>query len=158
MAQVTSQVPAVLAYLVGLFTAALGAGSPAVSVYDGPATTADAPGLVLWVGLDDPDSDTAPLAAESERTYGTSLAGAGETITIHCTAEAWTGQDSIPVARASAYGIASAVDTLLRADRGLTAQTGLIYDPAASGVAELRQNNTQGGQARITFTIVLKSY
>ena len=66
MPTVTSRIPALISYLVGLFqgSALLGAASPPVTVFDGPPTTAlDAP-LKLFVGLTDPDSTAAESAAQ----------------------------------------------------------------------------------------------
>lgn len=161
MASVTSQVPAVLSYLVSLFqnAATLGQATPPVSVYDGPVTTEEASTLLLWVGLEDPDNANAELAAESDRAYS-SLAGAGETITVHCVAEAWSGLDTVAAIRTTVYGIVSAAETLVRADRGgFGATPGMTADPAAFARSELRQNNTdRGTQARVNFTIVVKSY
>jgi hypothetical protein len=158
VSSVISRIPSVLDYLVATFTAApaLGAATPPVTVYDGPVTTADAPGLVLWVGLDDPDSAQAPLAAASDRQWS-GLGGQSELITIYCAAESWTGVDDIRTERVAAYGIVAAAATLVRADVTQFGGNGLLADPGVTGDA-LRQNNTdRGGQARVTFEIILKA-
>jgi len=156
MASIASKVPDVLAYLVAAFTAAgtLGAGDPPVAVYDGPVTTEDDPPLVLWVGLDDPDSDSAPLAAASDRQWA-GLADQNEAITISCVAESWSGGDDIGAERTAAYGIVAAVETLVRSDATGFGGNGVVANPGVTG-SQLRQNNTdRGAQARVSFQIVL---
>lgn len=151
----TSRVPAVIDYLVTTFTAAstLGAATPPVAVYDGPVVT-DAPAqLILWVGMDDPDSEEAPISAESESEWGSLGALArNEQITVHCVAEAWSGPDDVRAMRVAAFGIVAAVETLLRADVSLggTLPSGWCE---VTGM-QLRQNNvTQGAVARVAFHI-----
>jgi hypothetical protein len=155
---VISKVPAALDYLVSLFQSAgtLGQATPPVTVYDGPKATGEAANLILWVGLDDPDSDTAPLAATSERAWA-GLGGQSELITIACAAEAWSGEDGISAVRTAAYGIVAAVETLVRADATHFGGNGLTADPGVTA-SELRQNDTdRGAQARVTFQIILRA-
>ncbi len=154
----TSRVPALIDYLVTTFQAAvtLGAATPPVTVYDGPVTTADAPGLVLWVGLDDPDNPAAPTAADSAQSWaGLGKQARDEIVTIYCTAESWSGADDVRTQRLAVYGIVSAVEDIVRTDpfSGLA----LFPDPGVTG-GQLRQNGAvQGGQARVTFQIIFKS-
>lgn len=156
MASIPSKVPAVLSYLVATFAAdsTLGTATSAVAVYDGPVTTEEAAALVLWVGLDDPDSDGGQLAAQSERQWA-GLADQNETITISCVAEAWSGDDDIATQRVAAYGIVAAVETLVRADATGFGGNGVVANPGVTG-SQLRQNNPKdGAQARVSFQIVL---
>jgi hypothetical protein len=154
----TSRVPALIDYLVATFTAAstLGQANPPVAVYDGPQTTLAPAQLVLWVGLDDPDTDLAPSAAAFEQEWaGLGKQARNEISTIHCVAEAWTGADDISGMRVAAFGIVAAVENIVRTDpfSGLA----LFPDPGVTG-GELRQNNTTAGaQARVSFQIVFKS-
>jgi hypothetical protein len=155
----TSKIPAIIDYLVATFTTAgtLGAASPPVTVYDGPQTTLAPSPLVLWVGLDDPDTDqVAPSAAAAEQEWaGLGRLARNEISAIHCVAEAWTGADDISGMRTAAFGIVAAVETIIRADpfSGLA----LFPDPGVTGL-ELRQNNTTAGsQARVSFQIAFKS-
>lgn len=153
---VTSRVPAILNYLVALFQNAvtLGQAVPPVAVYDGPVATGAADRLLLWVGLDDPDSGGATLAAVSDR-HWTSMASQGEIITISCAAEAWSGEDDIRTQRTAVYGIVGAVEALLEADTAGFGGSAVLTDPGWSG-AELHQNTTdRGAQARVVFTIIL---
>ena len=154
-----SKVPAIIDYLFTTFTnaATLGQANPPVTVYDGPQTTAAPSQLVLWVGLDDPDTDqVAPSAAASEQEWaGLGKLGRNEISTIHCVAEAWTGADDIRGMRVAAFAIVAAVEDIVRSDpfSGLA----LFPDPGVTGL-ELRQNNTQAGsQARVSFQIAFKS-
>jgi hypothetical protein len=159
MTSVISRVPSVLDYLVALFAAdpTLGTATPPVTVYDGPVTTEDAPQLILWVGLDDPDSaPAAPLAADSTREWA-GLAGQSEHIVIYCAAESWSGADIISAERVRAYGIVAAVETLVRTDATGFGGNSMIANPGVTG-AQLHQNNTsRGAQARVTFQILLNS-
>ena len=155
----TSKVPAIIDYLVTTFTAAstLGAATPPVTVYDGPVTAATEAPLVLWVGLDDPDTDqVAPSAAAAQQEWaGLGKLGRNEISTIHCVAEAWTGADDIRSMRVAAFAIVAAVEDIVRTDpfSGLA----LFPDPGVTGL-ELRQNNTTAGsQARVSFQIAFKS-
>jgi hypothetical protein len=159
MTSIISKVPAALDYLVATFQAAAtlgGGGTGPVTVYDGPKVTDEAASLILWVGLDDPDSDSAPLAATSERAWA-GLGGQSETITIACAAEAWSGEDGIAAVRVAAYGIVAAVEALVRADATRFGGNGLTADPGVTS-AELRQNDTdRGAQARVVFSIILRA-
>lgn len=155
MTSVISRVPAVMDYLVSLFTNAPALAG--VAVYDGPVVTGEVAGLILWVGMDDPDSDTAPISAHSDRAWGPGLAGQSETLTINCVAESWSGNDSVSAARASVYGIVAAVETLVRADTTQFGGNGMLANPGVTG-SDLRQNDTQqGGQARVVFQIILEA-
>src|SRR5215467_14552330 len=108
MATVTSRVPALIDYLVNLFTIAgtLGAANPPVTIYDGPATTElDAP-LKLFVGWTDPDNPAGETGADSQQTWAAlGRLGRNEQVTIHCCAEAWSGSDSIQAMRLAVTGI-----------------------------------------------------
>lgn len=155
MTSVTSKVPDLLAYLVTLFSAAdtLGAADPPVTVFDGTQTTEDDPPLTLWVGLDDPDSDSAPLAATSDRQWN-GLDSQSELITVFCVAESWSGGDDVIFERTAAYGIVAAAEELVRGDASQFG-IGASRTPGVTG-SQLRQNNTnRGAQARVSFQIVL---
>lgn len=158
MSAVTSRVPSVLDYLVATFkaSATLGAATVPVAVYDGPQVTGAPAQLILWVGLDDPDSDTGALAAESTREWS-GLGGQSELIIVHCTAEAWSGDDTISTVRTAAYGIVAAVETLVRADTSGFGANAMLADPGVTAGALLQNATTTGAQARVTFQIVLKA-
>jgi hypothetical protein len=155
----TSRVPAVIDYLVTTFTAAttLGAAASPVSVYDGPVVTETPAQLTLWVGMDDPDSEEAPVGAESESQWAALGAMArDEEISVHCVAEAWSGDTDVKATRLAAYGIVAAVETLLRADASL----GGVLPSGWCEVTrmQLRQNNVpQGAVARVAFQVVCRA-
>jgi len=157
---ITSRVPALLDYLVTLFTndATLGAASPAVTIFDGPPTTELDPPLALYVGLSDPDSDAAEAAAESVQEWGgLGRQARNETTTIHCCAQAWSGVDDLKTVRTSVYGIVAAVEVLMQADS--TQFGGNVLFPAPGvGTGMLAQNNTdRGAIARVSFDLTFKS-
>ncbi len=149
----TSKVPAVIDYLVTTFQAAntLGTATPAVAVYDGPPVTQEPAELLLFVGIDDPDTDEAPTSASSEQSWAALGAQAKtEQISIFCTAESWGGDTDVKAIRTAAYGIVAAVENLLRGDVMLG---GLMQFAGVTGLT-LRQNQTtQGAVARVTFQI-----
>lgn len=157
---VTSRIPALIDYLVPLFTnaATLGQAAPPVTVYDGPPTTAlDAP-LKLYVGLSDPDSESAEAAADSVQEWaGLGRAARNEMVTIHCCAEAWSGVDTIAVVRLSATGIVAAVEAVMQADTGQFGGNVLFPDPGITGLV-LSQNNTNTGAiARVSFDLIFRA-
>ena len=157
----SSKVPALIDYLVSLFTnaATLGGAAPPVTVYDGPPTTGlDAP-LKLYVGLTDPDADTAEAAAAF--TQGRSDLGyltRDEVSEIHCAAEAWAGTDDMPTVRVAAFGIVAAVETLVRADATSFGGNAQLAAPGVTNGELLQNNTTTGAVARVTFSIMFKSF
>ncbi len=159
---VTSRVPALIDYLYNLFAAdpTLGtAPAPStVTVYDGPVTTGlDAP-LKLFVGLTDPDNPAAEPAADSQQAWAAlGRRGRDEQVTIHCCAEAWSGSDDIKTMRLAAYGIVSAVETLMQADTTQFGGNVLFPDPGLTAMALLQNNTSAGALARVTFDLVFKS-
>ena len=159
MPTVTSRVPALIDYLVTLFTnaATIGGATPPVTVYDGPPTTAlDAP-LKLYVGLSDPDNDGGEPAADFTQEWaGIGRRARDEIITIHCCAEAWSGTDQIQSVRLAVTGITAAVETLMQADS--TQFGGNVLFPAPGFAAgSLVQNNAPVVIARVPFDLVFRS-
>jgi hypothetical protein len=157
---VTSRVPALIDYLVALFTSAatLGAAAPPVTIYDGPPTTAlDAP-LKLYVGMSDPDSDQIEPAAEFTQEWaGLGRQGRNETVTIHCCAEAWTGTDDIKTARLAVTGIVAAVETVMQADTTQFGGNVLFPMPGVDAGFLLQNNTAEGAIARVPFSLIFKS-
>jgi hypothetical protein len=159
---VTSRVPALLDYLVTLFTNAATLGAAAapntVTIYDGPPTTAlDAP-LKLYVGLTDPDNPGPEAAAGFTQEWAAlGRQGRNEIVTIHCCAEAWSGVDTIQTVRLAVTAITAAVETLLQADS--TQFGGNVLFPAPGfATGQLVQNNTSTGAiARVPFDLTFKS-
>jgi hypothetical protein len=157
---ITSRVPALIDYLVALFTNAvtLGAATPPVTVFDGPPTTELDPLLALYVGLTDPDNTAAQPAGDSVQSWGgLGRLARNETSTIHCCAQAWAGTDDLKTVRVSAYGIVAAVEVLMQSDA--TQFGGNVQFPAP-GIAtgSLSQNNTTTGAiARVAFDLTFQS-
>ena len=157
---ITSRVPALLDYLVALFTndATLGQAAPAVTIFDGPPTTELDPALALYVGLSDPDNTAAEAAADFSQTWAAiGRQGRNEVTTIHCCAQAWAGTDDLKTVRVSATGIVAAVEVLMQAD---TTQFGgnVLFPSPGIGVGALLQNNTdRGAIARVAFDLVFTS-
>jgi hypothetical protein len=151
----TTRIPAVLDYLVTTFTAAstLGTANPPVAIYDGPVVTDEPSRLILWVGLDDPDGEGAPTAADSDSTWA-ALGGMArdEQLSIHCVAEAWSGDTDVRTIRVAAFGIVSAVENIIRANANLggTLPAGWAE---VTGMSLKQNNTTTGAVARVSFRI-----
>jgi hypothetical protein len=160
MPTITSRVPALIDYLVTLFTndATLGQASPAVTIYDGPPTTLLDTPLKLFIGVQDPDSEGATEAATSEQEWAAlGRRGRDETTIIRCAAEAWTGADDIRTARVAAYGIVSAVETLMQADTSQFGGNVLYPAPGMTGGVLLQNNTDDGAFARVQFDLIFRS-
>lgn len=160
MPTVTSRVPALIDYLVTLFTGAatLGAATPPVTVYDGPATTEASDQLVLWVGLADPDADGGQEAAASVQEWAAiGRQGRNETTTVHCCAEAWSGTDDVKAARTAVYGITAAVEALMQADSTQFGGNVLFPAPGYTEGSLWQNNSTVGAVARVPFNLIFQS-
>ena len=160
MPTLTSRVPALIDYLVGLFqgAATLGQASPPVTIFDGPATTELDPGLALYVGLTDPDSESAEEAAAFTQQWAAlGRLGRDEMITIHCCAEAWAGTDDLKTVRTSVTGIVAAVEQLMQSDSTQFGGNALFADPGITALQLLQNNTQQGAVARLAFDLVFKA-
>jgi hypothetical protein len=160
MPTVTSRLPALIDYLVTLFTndPTLGAATPPVTVYDGPPTTELDAALKLYVGLADPDNDGGQVAGETEQVWGAlGRRGRDETVTIHCCAEAWAGTDDLHTVRLSVTGILAAVETLMQADTTQFGGNVLFPDPGIDQGSLWQNNTTKGAIARVPFDLVFRS-
>lgn len=163
---VTSRVPALIDYLYNLFAGDSTLGGPivngvqtgAVTVYDGPPTTAADPGLKLYVGLADPDNPGNDPAADFTQAWASlGRRGRDEQVIIHCCAETWGGNDDIRTARVAVYGIVSAVETLMQADTTQFGGNALFPDPGFTTGALLQNNTTTGALVRVQFDLIFKS-
>jgi hypothetical protein len=159
MPTITSRIPALTDYLISLFTnaATLGAASPPVQVFDGPATTMlDSP-LKLYVGWADPDSGGAESGAESTQEWASlGRRARDEYVTIHCCAEAWSGVDTIKTARDAVTGITGAVETLMQADTSQFGGNVLYPAPGLTNMSTPQNNPIEGVIARQTFDLVFR--
>ena len=157
-----SKVPALIDWLVAAFTTspALGQAVPPVAVYDGPVVTAADDKLILWVGVQDPDSDGAAEAAVFEQARSDlGQATRDETSIIRCAAEAWPGTDDVRTARVAAFAISAAAENIIRADTTKFGGNAALAAPGVTG-GVLLQNNVQGSGAvaRVTFDVIFRSF
>jgi len=156
----TSRLPALIDYLVNAFTAAatLGAATPPVSVFDGPATTADPAPLALHVGVDDGFGEGPPISATSEQLRTGLAQKRQETVTIHCAAIAWAGTDDMKTVRTAAFAILAAAEDLIRANNdGFGGNAGGAV-PGVSGITLTQNNTSQGAIAQVAFTVTFLSF
>jgi hypothetical protein len=160
MPTITSRVPALIDYLVALFTnaATLGAATPPVTIFDGPPTTELDPPLALYVGLSDPDNQAAELAADFTQSWGgLGRQARNETSTIHCCAQAWAGTDDLKTVRTSAYGIVAAVEVLMASDSTQFGGNVLFPAPGLTAGSLLQNNTDRGAIARVAFDLIFQS-
>jgi hypothetical protein len=158
---VTTRIPAVLDYLYNTFynAATLGAATPPVSVYDGPVPTGGADTLILWVGVSDPQATPPEAGASAHEWAGLGKMAINETLSVFCTAFAWTGTESgtFKAARDAANGIMSAVEDIVRGDASLG---GTVQTPGNAQVTNAvwtQGPTTAGPSARVTFEITAKA-
>lgn len=158
MATVTSRIPALMDYLVTLFTSAatLGAATPPVTIFDGPAVTQlDAP-LKLYVGLTDPNNPDGQPGAESQQTWGAlGRLGRNEQVTIHCCAEAWYGGSNVQTMRLACTGITAAVEAVMQSDTTQFGGNVLFPDPGLTNVS-MPQSTAGNTIVRQTFDLVFR--
>ncbi len=159
---ITSRVPALIDYLVTLFTGAptLGAALPpnTVTIFDGPPTTELDPHLALYVGLSDPDNPAAEVAADFVQSWGgLGRLARNETSTIHCCAQAWAGTDDLHTVRISATGIVAAVEVLMQSDTTQFGGNVLFPAPGITAGALLQNNTDRGAIARVAFDLIFTS-
>lgn len=155
----TSRIPGLIDYLVAAFTAsaALGAASPPVSVFDGDPVTADPAPLALYVGVDDVFSDTAPVSATSEQVRQGLAQHRQETAVINCAAVAWSGADDLRTVRTSAFAILAAAENLIRTNTdGFGGNAGAAL-PGISGIT-LQQSSAGGSTVQVAFAITFISF
>lgn len=161
----TSKVPALIDYLVTTFTASAAlasvqmGGVTGVTVLDGPQVTAAPAQLLLYVGLDDPDSEGAVSAASLTQSYnGLDASKRDEFTSVNCVAEAWAGTDDLHTVRVGAFAILAAVETVVRGNADQFGGNATVADPGVTG-GELLQNTTdRGAVAWVRFQITFRSF
>lgn len=147
---ITSRGPAMITYLVNLFTTAATLGAAAapntVTIFDGPVTTELDPPLALFVGLADPDATTGQNAYDSSQAWASlGRLARNESLTIHCCAQAWSGADDVKTVRDACNGITAAVETLMQSDTTSFGGNVLFPDPGMTNVAAPQNNDTGKG-------------
>ena len=162
MPTITSRVPALIDYLVTLFTGAATLGvAPApgtVTIFDGPPTTELDPLLALYVGLSDPDNSAAETAGDSVQSWGgLGRLARNETTTIHCCAQAWAGTDDLKTVRVAATGIVAAVEVLMQSDTTQFGGNVLFPAPGITSMSLLQNNTDRGAIARVAFDLIFTS-
>jgi hypothetical protein len=146
-------------YLVTLFNAAgtLGAATPQVTIYDGPAVSELDPQLKLYVGMANPDNP-GEVAYDSTQTWAAiGRFGRDEQLTIHCCSEAWSGDDNVQTVRRACTAITSAVEVLMQADSSQFGGNVLFPDPGMSNVASPQNSDTgKGVIVRQSFDLIFR--
>lgn len=128
-----------------------------VSVYDGRGVT-DNPGDFLMIGVDDPDSDEIPTSATSDAEWATTGLDAelDEDGYIDFCAMSWNGDGDLPLARRTAYLIASTFAEAVRGVGELIGLENVLW--LRPGPAELKQaQSTSGARAIVHQRIYYKA-
>jgi len=162
----TTQVPAVLDYLVTTCqaSASLGAATPPVIVLDGPNITADtlAEQLHLWIGYD-PVSPGEPSATADQDWPNLSQARQlDEDGEIVCAAEAWSGTATVKTVRDQCDAIVAAVALLLRGTvagggPGDTQMGGLVFWSRVSAGQWYQRPGQDGVAVMHVFKVLYKT-
>jgi hypothetical protein len=167
MTALTSQVPAVIDYLVAQakLNPLLGSASPPVLVGDGPPPVDSAYAFEsqLWIGYD-PDAE-ADAAAEATQDWPNMDQGRtlDEDASITCTAIHWSGDTTIKVHRDACSSLVGAVNLMLRGTKisggpGDTQMGGLVFWSRAGGPYQwYPAQTTKGAEMRCAFRIVYKA-
>lgn len=148
-----SRIPDVLTYLVAQCTALQSTTLAGVRVQDGPPTLAlTDERKVLVIGGEWEPSDTTRPGAAAEQTPSMGNASRDEAISVTCSAFSQSGDADVAGRRTEAFGITSAVEAMIVADRTLG---GLCYgDARLDSVDEYRAvQNERGSAAVVDFTI-----
>jgi hypothetical protein len=151
----TTQVPAIIDYLVNSFTAAstLGAAANPVTIIDGPEVF-QYDGRALWVGVENLDEPAPETARSTQRWVGMGARAIDEDLSVACIAQGWGGDQKFRAARLDTAAIMSAVEDIIRNDPSLTALA--LWTNVTDAV--WRQGTTDKGAAvRLPFRITSKA-
>ena len=155
MTTISSRLPALITYLVALFTNDPTVGGAGVTVFDGPVTTDLDPSLKLWIGMQNPDGAGPQEAGKSAQDWGgIGRQAKNEVARIHCVAEAWSGDDTLATVRDSLFGITSAVEALMLANSDRFGGNVLFPSNGFSEGTLVQDNPDTGAVARLLFDLV----
>ena len=162
----TTQVPAVLDYLVTACqaSASLGAASPAVIVLDGPHITDDTltEPLHLWIGYDPVNPGEAAASSVQDWPNLDQARTLDEDGEIVCAAEAWGGGAAVKTLRDSCDAIVGAVALLLRGTTisggpGDTQMGGLVFWSLVTAGSWYQRPSQDGISVMHVFKIVYRA-
>lgn len=150
----TSILPALLTGLVQFSSTAL----PNVTVHDGYGATDD-PGDFLMIGVDDPNSPNFATSATSAQAVATMGArrSRDELGDVTCVALSWIGDNDQQAARDTVFGITAALENALRADVTVGGVPGLLWAEFGTRLSLAQDNNEDGAQAWVIFSIHFKA-
>ena len=159
VATITSRGPALIDYLVNLFSTSATLGAAAapntVTIFDGPAVTELDPFLKLYVGINDPEN-VGESAYESNQTWAAlGRLARNEQVIVHCCAEAWSGVDDVKTVRTSCAAITSAVEVLMQTDSSQFGGNVLYPDPGVANISSPQISQTGAGvKVRQAFDLI----
>lgn len=154
-----SKVPALIDWLVAAFTAIGASSDPPFVVYDGPVISDAADKLILWVGLEEPNSASPEVAATFNQARA-DMGGATRTEQpeIRCAVEAWGGTGDLATVRVQAFAILAAVENYVRSDNTMFGGNAQLANPGVTGGSLIQDNTQEGAVARVTFAIIFSSF
>jgi hypothetical protein len=150
MTTAASAIPALIDQLVTVASAAFGTTSPVI-VSDGPSVIQDDTGQMLWVGCSDP-ADIAEAASGEQFWPYVSSQFRRETVTVHCMALAWSGDDDFKTVRDQAFAQVQAFTAAIVSDASF-AGTVLWAASAGSNLSLSQGFNSNGAEARVAFDV-----
>jgi hypothetical protein len=150
MTTVISGIPTAIDALIAAFTAA------GVYVVDGQGASDDASQATVFVGLGDPDGDAFENAAQSDQEWAwLGHRQRDETLSIHCVASAWTGDDTPKAARDAAFALVRVISDAITADPSLGGT--VLFVRSIDGLTLRQLRSTEGARADIPFTITCRA-
>jgi hypothetical protein len=148
-----SAIPQVIDALVAIATAAFPDATSLVDVNDGPAFTQEDTGQTLWIGSNGDDASNEAATADQIFPY-TNTQFRRDTITVHCVALAWNGDDDFKTVRDQAFAQMQAFTAAVVADNTLSGAVNIGTWSAGSNVSLAQGFNNLGGvEARVSFSI-----
>lgn len=145
--------PALIDALVTLYSSQTG-----VLAIDGPGATDDPAPLVVFIGLADPDGDTISESASTSIVWPwLGHVSFDETVTIHCSAVAWSGDTDTAAMkreRDAAFGLLKVATDAVRADPSLGLMAaGVLNLTDISRIALYQVQDEQGTRADVRFDL-----
>lgn len=147
-----SAVPALIDALVAVANTAFPDATSLVDVNDGPANTQEDTGQALWIGSNGDDQSTEGATADQEWPYA-SNGFRRETLTVHCLALAWSGDDDFKTVRDQAFAQVQAFTAAIVTDPTLGGVVLQCTTPVNRISLAQGFNNLSGVEARVSFDV-----
>lgn len=152
MTTAASAIPQVIDALLVIANAAFPASS-VVDVMDGPESSQEDTGQAFWIGSDGSEEITEGATANQFFPY-TNTTFRRDDVTIHCTAQAWSGDDDFKTVRDQAFAQMQAFTAAVVADNTLGGAVNIGTWSVGSEVSLAQGFNSLGGVvAQVGFNV-----